>query len=603
MRREILITIQKYVTELRYFIRGNELFASILLFLAIFIGFIDALGISLFYPMLSEGFQIKTDSIPMSQFFSKIDALIPIGSPFVHLGILFIFLTIFSLFMQLIYWKIAYVFKREIVITVKKDIFSKIQNSDYQFFVDTKQGDLLNLFNQSPNNVEQTYDRIISLCADFFSTVIIICMLFVISPVGLVLVLIGGGIFYVAMHLIGINISEKMGLLQIASGQSENKVINEFIIGNKAIIAHNASNHWKNEYESALNTYWGKYAEYMFITRIPILALNSLFYISIGVVILFVYIYYQNNFISIIPVIGTFAAGTMKVLPKVMNMGDYKIQLNVSLPHLDIIYNVLHDDTFQRIKNGIIPYNNLDSDIIFQNVLFKYKSQQTLKDINITIKRKSITALIGPSGSGKSTIVSILLRLYDPTDGEVLINGNNLKEYDIYKFRDSIGYVSQDPFIFHGTIRENITFGKNYSEIEIIESCKLARVHDFIALLPHGYDTIVGDLGNTLSGGEKQRIVIARAMIRRPDLLILDEATSSLDNESEYLVQQAIDNIAKDCTTLVIAHRLTTIQNADHIYVLEKGEIIESGNHIELLRKKGRYFELWGAKDNLNLEN
>jgi ABC-type multidrug transport system fused ATPase/permease subunit len=596
-----LVTINEYITELRYFIKGKELFAAILLFLAIFIGFIDALGISLFYPMLSEGFQIKTDTILLSQIFSKFNTLIPIGSPFVHLGILFIFITTFSLLLQLIYWKIAFIFKREIVINVKKNIFLKIQTNDYQFFVDTKQGDLLNLFNQSPNNIELTYDRIISLCADFFSTAIIISMLFVISPVGMVLVLIGGGFFYIVMHVIGINISEKMGLLQIASGQSENKVINEFIIGNKAIIAHNASNHWKNDYEKALNTYWGKYAEYMFITRIPILALNSLFYISIGVVILFVYIYYQNNFISIIPVIGTFAAGTMKVLPKVMNMGDYKLQLKVSLPHMDIIYNLLHDVNFQKIKNGSIPYSSLDSDILFQNVSFKYKYQQTLKKVNFSIKNRCMTALIGPSGSGKSTIVSILLRLYDPTEGEILINGKNLRDYDINNFRDSIGYVSQDPFIFHGTIRENITFGKEYSETEIIEASKLAHAHEFIVTLPYGYDTLIGDLGNTLSGGEKQRIVIARAMIRRPDLLILDEATSSLDNESEFLVQQAIDNIAEECTTLIIAHRLTTIQNADQIFVLEKGEIIESGNHNDLINKKGRYFELWRAKDNSNL--
>jgi len=590
-----MVLFKKYILELRYFIKGFEYYAIFLFFLAIIIGIIDALGISLLYPMLSEGFQIQTENIPLSNTFSKIDELIPIGSPFVHLGILFIILTGLSLLLQLGYWKVAFIFKRKIVIRVKRRLFSKIKTNDYRYFTDIKQGNILNLFNQSPSYIEITYDRIISICADFFSTLIIISMLFIISPTGLVLVIIGGIIFYIVMHIIGNSVSEKMGLLQIASGQSENKVINEFITGTKAILSHNATEHWRSEYDSALDTYWSKYAEYMFIQRIPIIALNSLFYITIGVVILLTYIYFSENFISIIPVLGTFAAGTMKVLPKVMNMGDYKLQLKSCLPHVDLVYNSLKETKYNQIIDGSLFFSGLELDIEFQNISFKYNHQQVLKNVNITIKKGGMTALIGPSGSGKSTLVNILLRLYDPSEGVILVNGVNLNEYAIGTFRNNIGYVSQDPFVFHETIRENITFGGDYSDQAVIEAAKLAHAHNFIVTLPKGYDTIVGDLGLTLSGGEKQRIVIARAMIRRPDILIFDEATSSLDNESEAIVQRAIDDITKDCTTFVIAHRLTTIQKADVIYVLEKGQIVEHGTHENLLSLKGRYMNLWKA--------
>lgn len=591
-----------YINQLLFFIQGYELYIAFLVALAVLIGIIDALSIALLYPMLSEGFQISATSIPFFGIIEKISSFIPIGSTFVHLGLLFILLSGVSLGFQLFYWKVAFFFKKEIVIRIKKELFEKINKNDYIFFVDNKQGDIINIFNQSPYYIEQSLDRILCLFADLIASTVIIGMLFFISPGGLLFVMIGGGLFYLILRKIGENISEKLGILQIATGQSENKVINEYISGVRTIKALHASDYWKSQYRDALKMYWDKYADYMYIQRIPIIAINSLFYIAIGIIVLLLYIYYADNFMLVIPVLGTFAAGTMKVLPKFMNLGDYNLQLLNYRPHIESVYQYLTDTKYEGIHNGTKPLSGLQSDIIFEDISFSYTHKPVLDAINLVIKKGEMTALVGSSGSGKSTTASLLLRLYDPSDGKIIINDTDLKDFEIDSFREVIGYISQDPFIYHDTIRNNITFGRNYSDVEVIEAAILAHAHDFIKNLPHEYDTIVGDQGITLSGGEKQRIAIARAMIRQPDLLILDEATSALDNISELIVQQAIDNVAKECTTLIIAHRLTTIKNARKIYVLEKGKIIEEGNHNSLIEKKGSYWNMYNSAHASNSE-
>ncbi|NLL09345.1 MAG: ABC transporter ATP-binding protein [Methanomicrobiales archaeon] len=587
-----MVTFKEYFHMLRFFVHGYEHYLFFLLVISIIIGVIDAGSIALLYPMISVGFQINASTIPYYGVIEYISSLIPMGSQFVHLGLLFILLTGTSLVLQLAYWKAGFIFQRELIVKTKKSIFSRIDSNDYRFFVDSKQGDLINLFNQSPYYIQQTYDRLLCLCTDLMTSVLVIVMLFLISPGGLILVLIGGGIFYLIINSISKNISEKLGSLQISSGQSENKVINEYITGVKSIKSLHASEHWGRQYIDALKVYWDKFADLMFIQRIPIIAINSLFYISIGAIVLVLYIFYADNFLAIIPVLGTFAAGMMKILPKAMNMGTYKMELKNFYPHVITIYSTLQDSKYHDVVNGELTCKDISSDIVLDNVSFSYGHARILNNVSMSITKGAMTALVGHSGSGKSTIASLLLRLYDPGSGRIIVNGRDLKEYDMNTYRDIVGYVSQDPFVFNASIRENILFGGEFSDTEVIQAAKSAHAHEFIMDLPDGYDTMVGDQGVTLSGGEKQRIVIARAMIRRPEFLILDEATSALDNISEAAVQKAIDQVAKECTTLVIAHRLTTIRNADKIVVIEKGRIVEEGRHEELIERKGRYWEM-----------
>ncbi|MDD4127839.1 MAG: ATP-binding cassette domain-containing protein, partial [Methanomicrobium sp.] len=193
-------------------------------------------------------------------------------------------------------------------------------------------------------------------------------------------------------------------------------------------------------------------------------------------------------------------------------------------------------------------------------------------------------------------LVSLLLRYYDVMDGEILVNKRSLCEYKKETFLKKVGYVSQDTFIYNSSVRENISFGGDYTDIEISEAAKKANIDLFIQGLPDKYESIVGDQGIKLSGGEKQRIAIARALVRNPELLVLDEATSNLDNESEAIVQESINRISENITTFIIAHRLSTIRKADTIYVMSSGKIVEYGNHESLMRKKGLYFELYESE-------
>jgi subfamily B ATP-binding cassette protein MsbA len=250
-------------------------------------------------------------------------------------------------------------------------------------------------------------------------------------------------------------------------------------------------------------------------------------------------------------------------------------------------------------ENEIIEAENpkqiklLNNQIEFKNITFSYEKQEVLKDINFSIGKGKMVALVGQSGSGKSTLADLLARFYDINKGEILIDNNNIKEIALHDLRALMGIVSQDSILFNDTIFNNIRLGNvNASEQEVMEAAKIANAHEFITATKNGYNTNIGDSGNKLSGGQKQRLSIARAILKNPEILILDEATSSLDTESERLVQDALNKLMHSRTSLVIAHRLSTIQNADEILVLENGSIIERGTHQDLITQNGHYKKL-----------
>lgn len=248
----------------------------------------------------------------------------------------------------------------------------------------------------------------------------------------------------------------------------------------------------------------------------------------------------------------------------------------------------------QNSPNAIIP-DSFEGNLSFQKVNFRYEpDKEILSDLSFEVPKGRSVAIVGPSGSGKTTITSLIVRLYDVVEGAVKFDGIDVRDLDLKFLRQNIGMVTQDTYLFNGTIRENMLYAKDDSTQEEIEAaCKDANIHDFIKTLPKGYDTVVGNRGIKLSGGEKQRLSIARAILKNPKVIVLDEATSSLDSISESLIQDAIEPLLKGRTSIVIAHRLSTVMSADEILVLKDGRIAEKGTHRELLLEKGVYTELY----------
>lgn len=242
--------------------------------------------------------------------------------------------------------------------------------------------------------------------------------------------------------------------------------------------------------------------------------------------------------------------------------------------------------------------------IEIRNLSFAYNSEEyNLKDINIKIEKNASIALVGESGSGKSTIAKLLMRFYDPDQGAVLFDGSDVKMITNDSLRKMIGYVGQDSFLFNQSIRENILCGQKFDDEELFEVCRKVNIYDFIVNLEEGFDTVVGERGVKLSGGEKQRIAIARALLRKPDIIIFDEATSNLDSHNESIIQESINQLSNQCTLIIIAHRLSTVKNVDSIYLLENGKICEQGTHDELIAKKEKYYSLWNRQSNEDFES
>ncbi len=291
----------------------------------------------------------------------------------------------------------------------------------------------------------------------------------------------------------------------------------------------------------------------------------------------------------------TYLVILFRMLPFVGKLNSERSRHASNSPSADIIANFLRRDNKPFMGKGDSIYTKLNESICFENVSFAYPGSDklVLKGIDINIPKGQTIALVGYSGAGKSTIADLLPRFYDPTGGRILADGKDLRDYDLQSLRQAMGVVSQDTFLFNHTVRYNIAYGlPEATDVEVLAAARRANAHEFIEQLPQGLDTEIGDRGVMLSGGQRQRLAIARALLRNPDILILDEATSALDTVSERLVQEAIEELCRDRTTIVIAHRLSTIRKAHQIVVLEKGKVMEVGNHEELLSKRGLYCRL-----------
>ncbi len=309
--------------------------------------------------------------------------------------------------------------------------------------------------------------------------------------------------------------------------------------------------------------------------------------------------FFSEQIQSLTTVLLIYLVVLFRLLPIVSQLNGQRSGFANAAPSTEIVAKFLQRNDKPFMVNGRNLYTSIEQGIRISGVSFAYPSHQdlVLRGVDLWVPKGTTLALVGASGAGKSTLVDLLPRFYDPLEGCITIDGKDLREYDIRSLRQAMGIVSQDTFLFNTSVRNNIAYGReDVSLDEVVEAAKRANAYEFIVQLPQGFDTEIGDRGVLLSGGQRQRMAIARALLRNPDILILDEATSALDTLSERLVQQAIDELCRDRTTIVIAHRLSTVQKANQIAVMDKGQVVEIGTHEELLKQGGYYSRLYSMQ-------
>jgi ABC-type multidrug transport system fused ATPase/permease subunit len=583
---------------IRFFLKPYKLSVTALFILSVLAGVFETASVATIYPILSSGLDIKP--LQGNFLFSVIDvmaAILPIKDVFISYCIFFILIAVLTFVIKL---TLVYLRARVIANLVsrnKTNIFKKHMAADYQYFIDHKQGELIYLTSTAPMGIASLMTALTTILPDAILVISIFALLFSVSWVGaLGAILLAVGYYYITQYL-GTKISYFTGKGRAQASGRENVVLNEVISGIRQVKVFLMQNSWIKKFNSAVKEFWAYYRKDTVWLQIPALALVLLLYSLLAIVVIILKIRNPADFIQFMPAFGTFGLALFRLLPSISQVGMLRMNVMSSLPNCELVYAALNTKP-DHITDGQKELTALKSSISLEHVSFAHKSRsKTLEDVSFTIAKGKVTAIVGASGAGKTTVVDLLLRLFDPDKGQVKVDGVDLKEYKLSSWLNKIGFVSQDTFIFHDTARSNITFGSDgFSDEEVIKAAKEANAHNFIAEFPEGYNTILGDRGMRLSGGQRQRIAIARAMIRNPEILILDEATSALDNVSEALVQEAIKEVAKNRTVIIIAHRLSTVAGADKIIVLENGRVLEEGTHQELIAKQGAYWELYGSQ-------
>jgi subfamily B ATP-binding cassette protein MsbA len=483
--------------------------------------------------------------------------------------------------------------KVDVVKNIRMHIFTNVSRLHIGYFNDQRKGDLISRFTNDVSEVENTVINSLKVVKEPITLIIYISVLFSISVKLTLFTLI-------VLPLTGGVISEIIKRLKKRAQQSQESmgrivnILDETFSGMRVINAFNARNFLIRKVDGE-TSYHRKVN--LSISRKNELAspLSEL----LGVMVVAVILYYGGQ--SVLSGDGELSPASFIVfltfyasmIQPAKNLSNGLTSLQKGIASAQRIFKLI--DTKPTIDNkpNAIELTHFKEKIEFVNVTFSYDKDHVLQNINLKIEKGKTVALVGPSGGGKSTLADLVPRFYDPSSGEVRLDGVSLKDYELESLRRQIGVVTQESILFNDTVFNNIAFGlENVKEEDVINAAKIANAHNFISEMEEGYQTTIGERGSKLSGGQRQRISIARAVLKNPPILILDEATSALDSESERLVQDALSKLMQNRTSIVIAHRLSTIQHADEIIVIQNGVIAERGRHDALILEKGLYKKL-----------
>jgi subfamily B ATP-binding cassette protein MsbA len=482
---------------------------------------------------------------------------------------------------------------QRVVADIRNRLYQVIQTQSMSFFTKNRTGILMSRITNDVNSMQGAVsEAVTSLLKDSFT---LICLMFVIFYRDWQLALVAMVIFPLTIYPIA-TFGRKMRKLatrtQVTMG-SLTTLLQETISGARIVKAFG-----REDYESSRFSRENENLLKLTLKSVTISAVSSPFMEFLGGVGIAAIIFYGGyQVIQGVSTPGTFfsfLAALIMLYEPIKRLTNVNNTIQQGIAGAQRVFSIIDAVPEIRNKPEAIPLPAISKAIDIRNVTFRYEDTPVLKQINLTVRAGEAVAFVGMSGGGKTTLVNLIPRFYDVSEGQILIDGRDIRDVTIESLRAQIGIVTQQTILFNDTVRNNIIYGDiEKTEADVIRAAKAANAHHFIMNLPDGYDTVIGEQGTKLSGGERQRISIARALLKDAPILVLDEATSSLDTEAEIEVQEALENLMKGRTTLVIAHRLSTIRNADRIVVLVNGEIVEEGTHEALLDKKGEYFRLY----------
>jgi len=473
-------------------------------------------------------------------------------------------------------------------------VMEKYMYAEYSFLLSHKQGYLLNNLLIEPGRAAKSLQQLIEFSSKAILAFFLYCLLIIVSWKATLSITFVGFLIVLLLSKTTYDYAIGVGRKKVSLSQDVAAIGAENISAIRQIKIFSLENDTCRKFREKLEDIIHIMTKFNVVRRLPNPIAETLFITGAVLTLLYLNYFTLVSLATIAPVIGLFIITSQRFFPVVSQLFAERMNILTFIPSLRVAYG-LYDSKIrnEKLETGE-AINSVKEDIKFKNVFFAYKGTRPLfKDLSLTIPKGKTTAIVGPSGSGKSTVVDLLTGFFKKQKGEILINGIDIDRINLRSCRRLIGYVSQDTFLFNTTVRENIIAGRpDAPEREMVMAAKQAHADEFIRRLPKGYDTVLGDRGLKVSGGQRQRIAIARVLIRNPKVVIFDEATSSLDTESERLIQESIDSFAGKKTIIIISHRFSTVKNADLIYVLENGTIRESGTYEELEGNKGRFYDM-----------
>ena len=565
-----------------------------IIILGVLSSFFEGLGISLFIPLLQNFVQTDSQTSGGNFLVGFLNKTFINVSPNNRLIIIALCILGSIILKNCLVYSNAVLFawlNSRIGHSLRSGIFKQLVSVSYSFLEGNDSGKLINILASETWRTSQALSTLVSLIITICTITVYVFLLVLISwqltlTVSVLMVLISLFIQLVTRQV------KTLGEQALEANSGLSNRMWEGLAGMKAIRAFGRESYEQDRFEAASKKVRNTFLKLDIISG----AVHPISEVLSAVLLLCILVIALLQDKSSFPTLLTFIFILYRLQPQVKQLDSARVGLTALTSSVQDVMYFLDTSDKPYITSGHLPIKNLEQGLYFESVNFRYNplEELALKDISICIPRGKTTAVVGPSGAGKSTLIGLICRFYDVTSGEIYVDNCPLRELNLTDWRNQIAIVSQDVYMFSTSVLENIAYGRlDATEDEIIEAAKLANAHEFIMQLPEGYDTKVGDRGIRLSGGQRQRIALARAIVRNPQILILDEATNALDSISEHLIQEALNTLSQNRTVIVIAHRLSTIEQAEQIIVINEGRVAEQGNLQQLLEHDGLFAQLY----------